>query len=264
MWSSQLRASLGGWLVCGLLIGCGAPAHRPAASASVHALPTALVVGTRARSQVLLGRSVQGRPIRALEAGGAPTAPVVLVVGCIHGNEPAGIAVVDRLRALRAPRGVQLWSVQNLNPDGTHAGTRQNADGVDLNRNFPFRWRPIGVRGDQRYSGSHALSEPESRIAQRLISKLRPRVTIWFHQPLGVVDESGGDPRIEQYFARKAMLPLRRLERYPGSAAGWQNHSLGQTTAFVVELPGGALTATQVNRLANAVRDLALHVASPR
>jgi murein peptide amidase A len=212
----------------------------------------------------MLGRSVQGRPIRALVASSAQAGPVVLVVGAIHGNETAGVAVVGRLRAMAPPRGVQLWSVANLNPDGTHAGTRQNADGVDLNRNFPFRWQPIGVRGDQQYSGSHASSEPESRIAQRLISKLRPRVTIWFHQPLGVVDESGGDPQIERYFAHKAMLPLRRLTRYPGSAAGWQNHSLAQTTAFVVELTSGALTGAQVNRLANAVRDLALYVASPR
>lgn len=213
------------------------------------------------RVQVWLGRSVEGRPIRALEAGGASTDPIVLVVGCIHGNEPAGVAVVRRLQALPPPSGVQLWSVLNLNPDGTHAGTRQNANGVDLNRNFPFRWQPIGVRGDQQYSGPHALSERESRIAYRLILRLRPRVTIWFHQPLGVVDESGGSRQIERRFARRAMLPLRRLTRYPGSAAGWQNHRLAGTTAFVVELPPGGLTAAQVSRLAAAVEELTLRVA---
>jgi protein MpaA len=186
----------------------------------------------------------------------------VLVIGCIHGNESAGVAVVRRLQALPAPPGVELFSVPNLNPDGTHAGTRQNADGVDLNRNFPFRWQSIGMRGDQQYSGPHALSEPESRIAYRLISRLRPRVTIWFHQPLGVVDESGGSLQIERRFAQRAMLPLRRLARYPGSAAGWQNHALAGTTAFVVELPAGALAAVQANRLAAAVVDLALRVAN--
>lgn len=260
MASLRLPGRLTACVLCGLFLSCGTAAPTLSVRRTVPVSHTAPVY-TQVRS---LGRSVQGRPIRALELSSAPGAAVMLVVGAIHGNEPGGIAIVHRLQGMGPVRGVQLWSVANLNPDGTHAGTRQNADGVDLNRNFPFGWEPIGVRGDQQYSGTHALSEPESRMAERLITTLRPRVTIWFHQPLGVVDESGGDPQIERYFARKAMLPLRRLTRYPGSAAGWQNHSLKQTTAFVVELSGGTLTATAVNRLANAVRDLALYVASHR
>lgn len=254
-------ASLATGVACGLMFSCGAPAHRSARSAA--SIRASHIAPTVSRTQLLLGRSVQGRPIRALQAAGGTPNRTVLVIGCIHGDEPAGIAVVRRLQAVSPPRGIDLWSVANLNPDGTHAGTRQNADGVDLNRNFPFRWRPIGVRGDQQYSGPHASSEPESRMAERLISKLRPRITIWFHQPLGVVDESGGDPQIERRFAREAMLPLRRLTRYPGSAAGWQNHLLTHTTAFVVELPPGRLTAAQVDRLAGAVKDVALRFASP-
>jgi predicted deacylase len=46
---------------------------------------------------VLLGRSVDGRPIVAFELGDPHAARRVLVVGCIHGNEPAGIAVARRL-----------------------------------------------------------------------------------------------------------------------------------------------------------------------
>lgn len=255
----RLTSGLGAGLACGLALGCSAPEHAPSPTASIRSARLAL--SSPRRNEVLLGRSVEGRPIRALEAGGTLTNPVVLVIGCIHGNESAGIAVVRRLQALQPPPGVQLWSVSNLNPDGTRAHARQNADGVDLNRNFPFRWQPIGVRGDQQYSGPHALSEPESRIAYRLILRLRPRVTIWFHQPLDVVDESGGSPKIERRFARQAMLPLKRLARYPGSAVGWQNHRLAGTTAFVVELPAGALGSARVDRLAGAVEDLALHVA---
>src|SRR5688500_6557307 len=86
------------------------------------------------------GRSAEGRPLRVLRAGD-PAAPVrVLVVGSIHGNEPAGHAVIARLRRREPPPGVQLWTVRTANPDGVRAGTRQNAHGVDLNRNFPFRW----------------------------------------------------------------------------------------------------------------------------
>jgi len=197
------------------------------------------------------------RPITATALGDGRAAAAVLVVGCIHGNEPAGIAVVRRLTSLPAPTGVRVWLLPDLNPDGVHAGTRQNAHGVDLNRNFPFAWQPIGVRGDQQYAGSAPLSEPESRIAHRLILRVRPRVTIWFHQPLGVVDESGGDIGGGRRFARLAGLPLRRLVRYPGSAVGWQDHRLAGTTAFVVELPPGRLSPGRAQQLAAAVIRLA-------
>jgi hypothetical protein len=49
---------------------------------------------------------------------------------------------------------------------------------------------------------------------------------------------------------------LRRLTRYPGSAAGWQNHRLTGSTAFVVELPS-RLSDQQVRRDSHAVRQLA-------
>ena len=62
--------------------------------------------------------------------------------------------VTRALRGLRAPRGVELWIVDDLNPDGSAAGTRQNANGVDLNRNFPWRWRAQGGPGDTYHSGS--------------------------------------------------------------------------------------------------------------
>jgi|ERR687887_2184664 predicted deacylase len=68
---------------------------------------------------LLLGRSEDGRPIVALRVGDA-RAIRVLVFGCIHGNECAGIAIA---RALQHVRGhVDLWIVPNLNPDGFGRG----------------------------------------------------------------------------------------------------------------------------------------------
>ncbi len=206
---------------------------------------------------VVLGHSVQGRPIRAFEVGD-PTSPRrILVVGCIHGDEPAGITIADALARSRAPRGADLWIVPDLNPDGVAADMRQNAHGVDLNRNFPSRWRPLGSPGTAFYSGPRPLSEPETRIAQRLVLRVRPQVSIWFHQHLDVVDKSGGDVRVERRFASLARLPLGRLTRYPGSATGWENHTLRGTTSFVVELPAGRVSLGRVGVFTRAIRSLA-------
>lgn len=174
------------------------------------------------------------------------------MVGCIHGSEPAGIAIARALIASNPPPDVDLWVVPVLNPDGVAAATRGDARGVDLNRNFPFRWQPLGSPGSSYYSGPHALSEPESRLADRLMRRVRPTVAIWYHQALAVVDASEGPHRIERRYARLVGLPLRSLQDYPGSAVGFENH-LVHHSAFVVELPGGPLSARAVRRHVNAV-----------
>ncbi len=199
-----------------------------------------------------LGDSVRGRAIRVFEVGDPDETRKVLVVGCIHGDEPQGIRIALALTGTR-PASADMWIVPTLNPDGNSAHTRQNADGVDLNRNFPWRWRRLGSRGYRYYSGPHALSEPESRLAAHLILRVRPTLSIWFHQPYGLVDESGGDVTIERRFARLVGLPLVRLARYPGSVTSWENHVLPGSTAFVVELQAGVLSESAVGRFARAV-----------
>jgi murein peptide amidase A len=200
----------------------------------------------------LLGESVRGRPIRVLEVGDPDEARKVLVVGCIHGDEPQGIKIADALATTR-PTSSDLWIVPSLNPDGVAAHTRQNANGVDLNRNFPWHWQRLGSHGYRYYSGPHVLSEPESRLAARLILRLRPVVSIWFHQPYGLVDESGGNVNIERRFASLVDLPLVRLPRFPGSVTSWENHVLPGATAFLVELHASELTGQQTLHFERAV-----------
>jgi N-acetylmuramoyl-L-alanine amidase len=211
-----------------------------------------------------VGRSVEGRPIETLRVGAPDAERVVLVVGEIHGTERAGRAVVRRLRAAKPPRGTALLLVDSANPDGGRAGTRWNANGVDLNRNFPFGWRPGGVPFDTYHSGPAALSEPESRALAELIRRVQPRVTVWYHQKLRLVDRSGGDPWLERRYARASGLPYRAIAPLPGTATGWQNDAFPRDSAFVVELPAGPLAPAAARRHAAAVLDLARAVAPPR
>src|SRR4051794_453630 len=220
---------------------------------SAHARHVRRAAPSRRRVTVVrIGASARGRPIDAVHVGSGGRADL-LVVGCVHGNEPAGIAVTRLLRPTVAGRPIDAWLVDDLNPDGRAAGTRANARGVDLNRNFPRRWRHLGARGTGVWSGPRALSEPEARAMAGLVRRVRPRISIWFHQPLGLVDRSGGSPAVERRFSHLSGLPLRQLTRYPGSAVGWEDHVLRGSTAFVVELPRGRLSARASRRLARAV-----------
>jgi protein MpaA len=182
---------------------------------------------------ILLGRSYEGRPIEAIHVRGRG-APV-LVVGCIHGDECAGIRLV---RELARRGGCHLWLVPNLNPDGYAAGTRANARSVDLNRNFA------------------TATERETRIAMKLIERVRPAETIWFHQYYGArefVRAWGPSVPAGRDYARRAGLSFRRLPWPPGSATRWQNRRFPGTTAFVVELPRGPVSQLAIRRHSRSV-----------
>lgn len=206
---------------------------------------------------VVIGRSVQGRPITARRIGAGAGRRAVLVVGAIHGDEGAGRAIVAALaRSGAAPAGIDLWLVSTVNPDGAVRRTRTNARGVDLNRNFSRAWR-AGTRGAGDYGGPRPLSEPETRAVRKLILRIRPRVTVWFHQPWGqVLAPCRGPARLQRRYAAVSGLELERCRGsdLPGTATRWQMHALARSTAFVVELRAGPLRASAVRRHVRAVR----------
>jgi N-acetylmuramoyl-L-alanine amidase-like protein/zinc carboxypeptidase len=211
-----------------------------------------MLVLAAAAASLLFGHSAQDRPLRAERVGDGPVK--VLVVGSIHGNETAGRAVLARLRRSTPPAGVQLWLVDSVNPDGVRRGTRQNARGVDLNRNFGRRWAGGGRPFDTYFPGRRAFSEPESRAVRRLVRRLQPAVTVWYHQHMRLVNlSSGADPRVVRGYARRVGLPARPLPNYHGTATSWQNHTFRGTSSFVVELPAGPLSAASASRHARAV-----------
>jgi len=211
----------------------------------------------------VVGRSSQGRAIEVVRRGDPAAATTVLVVGSIHGTELAGHAVVAQLRRSDVPPGLRLLLVPTANPDGAAAGTRQNARGVDLNRNFPYRWRARGRAFDTYFPGRGPASEPETRALQALIRRERPDMTVWYHQALRLVTlVPGADASLIRAYGARTGLPPRVLPPYRGTATSWQNHTFPGTSAFVVELPAGPLSPADARRHAHAVLAVAQRAAA--
>ena len=212
-----------------------------------------------------IGTSVQGRAIDVIhrvDIPGAqlpvddPSRVVVLVVGVIHGDEQAGLDVIRELRAMlptEIPTNVDLWLLPAINPDGVALNQRHNANQVDLNRNFPYKWGIIAEPGNWEYSGPSAASEPETQATVEFVKYLRPDMTVWFHQDeFSIAPSTGSDGPLRREYARLTGLPLKGVPggTYTGVAATWQRKTFTDDTAFIVEIGptlavGEALTHTR-------------------
>jgi protein MpaA len=211
--------------------------------------------------RVGLGFSAGGRPIMA-ERFGTVGGRRVLVIGVIHGDEDAGVAIVDDLRANPVPDGVELWLVESMNPDGQASQERGNANGVDLNRNFPYKWGPIGEPGDSQYAGTGPASEPETQALVNFMTQLQPDITIWYHQDLFVVNPSDGrEGRVRERYAQLTGLPMGQITggTYTGVAATWARNEFRPSdgVAFIVEL-GPTVSPSEATTHADAVRTIAV------
>lgn len=161
-----------------------------------------------------IGTSVKGRAVMAYRVGDPDAKVKAVVLGSIHGNEQAGMRVVGAIRAADIKkngdrgriRGVDLWVVPTINPDGVARNTRQNARRVDLNRNWGVKWAPLGA---PYFSGKKAWSEPETRAFRDFLKKIDPRFVVSFHQPLHGVGRAGERPAFVKRLARGLKLPRK-------------------------------------------------------
>ena len=182
--------------------------------------------------RVVIGHSVLGRPIVAYHLGDPHARTTALIVGQMHGDEHAGVVVANSIVDGAPVTGVNLWVVPTMNPDGNARHTRQNARGVDLNRNWPNNWAHLT---GMYYSGPKPLSEPETRGMWRFLRQVRPRYVVSLHQPLYGVDDAAGRGKAYRAFraalSRNLHLPVKAFRCWSvchGSMSGWyQAHRIG-------------------------------------
>lgn len=188
-----------------------------------------------------LGESVQSRPLAASIIGQGTDA--CLLMASIHGNENRGTPLLRRLERfmvlnmdLISGRQVVIYSVAN--PDGVAADSRLNANGVDLNRNFPAENR----ENRPRY-GTSALSEPEAVAIQRLIEMISPSRIVSLHEPLNAVDYDGPAQPLAEAMAEYCPLVVRKLGTRPGSLGAYAGELL-QVPIVTLEFPESARQAS--------------------
>ena len=164
------------------------------------------------------GTSAEGRPIYFCERGRGDS--TVLVLGSMHGDEEAGGGVVIRLAEQVAAEslahdGRRIVFVPVVNPDGVRHGTRWNARGVDINRNFPTaNWERAGREGIARH-GEQPASEPETQVVIDLIEKYKPVLIITLHAALHVVNYDGPAQAIAEGMGARNRYPVSGSIGYP-------------------------------------------------
>ena len=204
--------------------------------------------GIIADPPVTYGYSVYGNPLqiwlpekRRVE---------LLVFAGIHGEEPDSIVLLSRaLRSMQQPlSGCAV--ILCANPDGVQLGTRGNANGIDLNRNFPSRnWQTDGVSHSWNFAceervvlspGSYPGSEPETTALLKVIERLKPETVVSIHSPLGLIDDPG-NTALGTTLAKRTGLPHEVLpnESTPGSFGSWSADNGLSTITY--ELPNQSI-----------------------
>ncbi|MFA5866609.1 MAG: FG-GAP-like repeat-containing protein [Actinomycetota bacterium] len=212
----------------------------------------------------VIGYSVLGRPIMATRIGYGNRR--YLFIGVHHGDEPQGGRVLELFRNhLIAhpeviPADVEVWILPYLNPDGLASGTRWNARGVNLNRNYwtndwglydvtslsilemsglaPMSDMSAIVTGTPftfNYPGPQPFSEPETAAIANLCAGTSFRAMISIHDMEGNVYWGQHGQDLAYLYSAKTGLPVAGGLFISGDATRWIGQAYG-SPAITVEM----------------------------
>ena len=141
-----------------------------------------------------------------------------LVIGVFHGDEPQGKYLIEKY--LSCSKNCTALFIPCLNPDGMKNNSRTNANGVDLNRNFPTKnWgedtSAAGEKPENYYSGISPASEIETKFVIDIIEEFKPKLVLALHAPYKIVNYDGPAKNIAKKISAIIGYPVEASIGYP-------------------------------------------------
>ena len=157
-----------------------------------------------------------------IEDGGLGNPPykTILIIGVVHGDEPQGKFLIENYLETAASRhNNRMLFIPCLNPDGLKLNTRQNSNGIDINRNFSTQNWELTEKNDPKnsnfFGGESPSSEIETRFVEEIIEEFRPDLILTLHAPYKVVNFDGPADEIAQKISEIINYPTQSDIGYP-------------------------------------------------
>lgn len=183
-------------------------------------------------------KTAQNREVELLEMTSTSNEKTVLLIGVFHGDEPQGEFLIKKFIETKiTPCKNKTLIIPCLNPDGKALGTRQNSNGVDLNRNFPTKNRKM-LEDKHYFCGETPASEIETRFIIDVLEKYKPDFILSLHAPYRVVNYDGDAKSYAEKLSEITGYPVEEDIGYetPGSFGTYAGKERNIPT-ITLELP---------------------------
>lgn len=189
--------------------------------------------------ELLTSKTVNGATLTAF-ANAMPKEQIYYLIAGVHGDEPEGVYVLQQLFSWlqKLELDVSIIVVPVLNLDGLSNKTRVNANGVDLNRNWPTKTWTNSYTQSRYCPGPNPLSEPENIFLAELFTKYKPHMIISFHSLRPLLDHNQLALNDAKYLNKFNNYELTTDIGYPtpGSLGSYVDEAL-QCGIITYELP---------------------------